>query len=41
MPFSMGWHPWFNRSLGSNDLSVEFNSKFKWKIENEIPTLKN
>ena len=38
MPFSMGWHPWFNRSLGSNDLSVEFDSKFKWKIENEIPT---
>ena len=38
MPFSMGWHPWFNRSLGSNDLSVEFNSEFKWKIENEIPT---
>ena len=24
--------------LGSNDLSVEFNSEFKWKIENEIPT---
>ena len=38
MPFSMGWHPWFKRSLGSNDVLVRFESEFKWKIENEIPT---
>ena len=38
MPFSMGWHPWFKRSLGSKDVLVRFKSEFKWKIENEIPT---
>tara|TARA_B100000941_G_scaffold286313_1_gene259642 strand:- start:1655 stop:2530 length:876 start_codon:yes stop_codon:yes gene_type:complete len=40
MPYSLGWHPWFNRSLGSEDLVIKFDSDFKWEIKNEIPTSK-
>ena len=37
MPFSMGWHPWFNRKIGSAELSLIFNGNYLWKANGQIP----
>ena len=40
MPFSMGWHPWFKRTLSSGHLEIKFDSQYKWEILDELPTSK-
>ncbi len=38
MPFSAGWHPWFNRNIGSGEVKLYFKEMYKWELENNIPT---
>lgn len=38
MPFSAGWHPWFNRNIGSGEVKLFFKEMYKWELENNIPT---
>ena len=38
MPFSAGWHPWFNRSIGSGEVKLYFTEMYRWELENNIPT---
>ncbi|MBA4715241.1 MAG: hypothetical protein ACJ0GV_00630 [Dehalococcoidia bacterium] len=40
MPFSMGWHPWFKRTLSSGEIEIKFDSQYKWEISDELPTSK-
>ena len=40
MPFSMGWHPWFKRTISSGHLEIKFDSQYKWEILDELPTSK-
>ncbi len=35
-PASVGWHPWFVRSLGSADLSVRADVDAQWEIDDEF-----
>ena len=41
MPFSMGWHPWFNKYLGTEEVELIFDAKYKWETtSDDIPTSK-
>ena len=33
MPFSMGWHPWFKRTLSSGEIEIKFDSQYKWEYK--------
>ena len=41
MPFSMGWHPWFNKYLGLEEVEIIFDAEYKWETTSDsIPTSK-
>ena len=38
-PGGLGWHPWFNRSLGAGELNVQANVKSQWELDDTMTAL--